>query len=159
MTKTLHKHHIVPKHMGGTDDESNLVMLTVEEHAEAHRVLFEKYGKWEDEIAWKGLSGMLTNEECIQRKLVEAGRKGGRYNVESGRLQRISSAASKARFEQNKDEIVATLRANAQRAKGKKGREYGGARRKWMWVHDGTSNKKVLAEGGVPDGYIRGRLM
>ena len=40
--------------MGGTDEPSNLVELTVEEHAEAHRVLWEKYGKKEDELAWKG---------------------------------------------------------------------------------------------------------
>ena len=31
--------------MGGSDDPSNIVLLTVEEHAEAHRLLFEKYGK------------------------------------------------------------------------------------------------------------------
>ena len=36
-----HKHHIIPKHMGGTDDPSNLIELTIEEHAEAHRKLFE----------------------------------------------------------------------------------------------------------------------
>jgi predicted molibdopterin-dependent oxidoreductase YjgC len=30
-----HKHHIIPKHMGGTDDESNIIELTIEEHAEA----------------------------------------------------------------------------------------------------------------------------
>jgi hypothetical protein len=33
-----HKHHIIPKHMGGTDDSDNLVELTIEEHAEAHRI-------------------------------------------------------------------------------------------------------------------------
>jgi len=47
----IHKHHIVPKHMGGTDEESNLVELTIEEHAEAHRKLYEKYGKIEDKIS------------------------------------------------------------------------------------------------------------
>ena len=40
----LHTHHIIPKHAGGTDDPSNLVQLTVEEHAQAHKELFEKYG-------------------------------------------------------------------------------------------------------------------
>ena len=43
-----HKHHIIPKHMGGTDDPSNLIELSVEEHAEAHKVLFEKYGLKEE---------------------------------------------------------------------------------------------------------------
>lgn len=61
----LHKHHIIPKHSGGTDDPSNIVELTVEEHAEAHRLLYEKYGKKEDEIAWKGLSGIIGKEEIV----------------------------------------------------------------------------------------------
>ena len=60
-----HKHHIVPKHMGGTDDPSNLVELTVEEHAEAHRILFETYGRKEDELAWKGLAGIIGKEELV----------------------------------------------------------------------------------------------
>lgn len=51
--------------MGGTDDPSNIVELTVEEHAEAHRVLFETYGKKEDELAWKGLAGIIGKEKLI----------------------------------------------------------------------------------------------
>lgn len=66
-SKTIyHKHHIIPKHMGGTDDPSNLVLLTVEEHAQAHKDLFEKYGHWQDEIAWKGLSGMIDKQAIIK---------------------------------------------------------------------------------------------
>lgn len=51
--------------MGGSDDPSNLIELTVEEHAEAHRVLFETYGRKEDELAWKGLAGIIGKEELI----------------------------------------------------------------------------------------------
>ena len=36
-----HMHHIIPRHAGGTDDLSNLVELTIEQHAEAHRKLYE----------------------------------------------------------------------------------------------------------------------
>lgn len=61
-----HKHHIIPKHAGGTDDPSNIVELTVEEHAAAHKVLYEKYGRWQDELAWKSLSGMIGKEEIIR---------------------------------------------------------------------------------------------
>jgi hypothetical protein len=61
-----HKHHIIPKHAGGTDDPSNIIELTVEEHAEAHRKLFEEYGRWQDEVAYKGISGRISCEEAIR---------------------------------------------------------------------------------------------
>jgi len=59
-----HKHHIVPKHAGGTDEPSNLVELTVDEHAEAHRKLYEQYGRKGDYIAWKALSGQISKTEA-----------------------------------------------------------------------------------------------
>ena len=59
-----HLHHIVPKHAGGTNDSSNLIELTVEEHAEAHRLLWEQYGRWQDKIAWKTLSGQISIQEA-----------------------------------------------------------------------------------------------
>ena len=42
--------------MGGTDCPDNLIELTIEQHAEAHRQLYKRYGKWQDKVAWKGLS-------------------------------------------------------------------------------------------------------
>ena len=61
-----HKHHIIPKHIGGSDDQSNLVELNIDEHAEAHRLLFQQYGRWQDKIAWKTLSGQITQAEAIK---------------------------------------------------------------------------------------------
>ena len=63
-----HKHHIIPKHIGGTDDQSNLVELTIEEHAEAHRVLFEEHGRWQDFLAWQGLAGLVGKDEMLKAK-------------------------------------------------------------------------------------------
>ena len=60
-----HWHHIIPKHAGGTNDLSNLVLLTIEEHAEAHRVLYETYGRWQDRVAWLSLSGIMKNKERV----------------------------------------------------------------------------------------------
>jgi hypothetical protein len=37
------KHHIVPRCMGGTDDATNLVVLTAEEHYVAHQLLIKIY--------------------------------------------------------------------------------------------------------------------
>ena len=42
MSNNKHKHHIIPKHMGGSDDDNNIIELTIEEHAQAHKILFEK---------------------------------------------------------------------------------------------------------------------
>ena len=64
-----HWHHIVPKHVGGSDDSSNLVLLTVEEHAEEHRKLWETHGRWQDKIAWKTLSGQITIQEAHEQMM------------------------------------------------------------------------------------------
>lgn len=39
----IEKHHIVPKCLGGSDDEDNLVVLTPEEHFLAHQLLVKIY--------------------------------------------------------------------------------------------------------------------
>jgi len=61
-----HIHHIIPKYMGGSDDPSNLIELSVKDHAEAHKVLFERFGRIEDRIAWQGLAKMIDKKEIIK---------------------------------------------------------------------------------------------
>ena len=67
-----HLHHIIPKHMGGTNDPENLVKLTVEEHAEAHKKLFEEHGCWQDYLAWQGLAGLISKEDLVKQIQSEA---------------------------------------------------------------------------------------
>lgn len=73
----MHKHHIIPKHMGGTNDPSNLVVCTIAEHAEYHRVLFEKHGEEWDRIAWLSLSGQINVSEAKRMVQREAFKRGG----------------------------------------------------------------------------------
>jgi len=68
MTIYYHKHHIIPRHAGGTDDPSNIINLTVEEHAEAHKKLWEEFGCWQDKLAWLSLSNQIGKEE-IQKEI------------------------------------------------------------------------------------------
>jgi len=68
--------------MGGTDDPSNIVELTVEEHAQAHRKLFEEHGKWEDELAWKALAGIVSKKEATIIAMNEGAKKGYQRRLE-----------------------------------------------------------------------------
>ena len=70
MKSIYHYHHIIPKHMGGTDDLSNLVKLTIAEHAEAHKKLFEEHGSKFDYIAYMALSNQIGKEEANYLKLI-----------------------------------------------------------------------------------------
>ena len=55
--------------MDGSNDPSNLIELTVEEHAEAHKKLYDEYGNWQDYLAWQGLSGRMGKEELTREKI------------------------------------------------------------------------------------------
>jgi len=76
----FHIHHIIPKHrwkelhgsLEGINVPWNIIRLTVPEHAEYHRRLWEEWGRWQDELAWKTLTGQITNAESIK----EAQRRG-----------------------------------------------------------------------------------
>jgi hypothetical protein len=69
--------------MGGSDDSSNLIELTVEEHAEAHRALYEQYGKWEDKVAWLSLSKQISCAEATKmaQSLANSGEKNRMYGM------------------------------------------------------------------------------
>ncbi len=104
---TKHVHHIIPKHVGGSDEPSNMIELSVEEHAKAHQLLFETFGRWEDYVAWKGLEGcgpfhsskiskaIMSMPKAQRIKMARAGGKGnigvkkseiGRMNIAKGKL-------------------------------------------------------------------------
>lgn len=68
---TKHQHHIIPRHAGGSDDPSNLVSLTVAEHAEAHRVLWEQHGRLQDKLAWLMLAGKTDDAESVRLELMK----------------------------------------------------------------------------------------
>jgi hypothetical protein len=117
--KQKHKHHIIPKHIGGTDSPDNIVELTIEEHAEAHRKLFEEHGRWQDEIAWKSLSGMLGGKKAIMKEFwKENGRRTTGYKMSEYQKEQ-SRLANKGKklTEEHKAKIVGWGRKQPQRQK------------------------------------------
>ncbi len=71
-----HIHHIVPRCLGGTDDPSNLIELTYEEHKDAHRILAEQYP---DHAGIQFAYLMMTNqsEEAMLKAASIGGKTGG----------------------------------------------------------------------------------
>ena len=66
-----HVHHIVPKHMGGTNDDNNLIKLPIWAHAEIHKRLWEVYGKLEDKLAYCSLIGKTDEIEELRIKIAK----------------------------------------------------------------------------------------
>ena len=105
MTTYTHKHHIIPKHMGGTDDPDNLVELTVEDHAIAHYVRYRMFGRWQDRLAWNGLANRITHEEAV-RQAVSDSHKGKTYEeihgAKKGQEMRKARAKQMTRLRRGK---------------------------------------------------------
>ena len=59
----IDRHHIIPKHQGGSDDESNLIHLPRWAHAEVHYRLWLVGGELSDLYAARVLGISLTQEE------------------------------------------------------------------------------------------------
>lgn len=62
----LHRHHIIPVHSGGNDEEDNFTYLSVREHIICHYLLWKIYNKPNDLRAMKMLGAKLTPN---QRKI------------------------------------------------------------------------------------------
>ena len=83
-----HRHHIIPRHIGGSDHPSNIALLTPEEHAEAHKKLWEQYGRWQDFCAWQGLAKLSTDKE--HHSLVMSERNKASWKNKEVRAKRIA---------------------------------------------------------------------
>lgn len=171
-------HHIIPKHMGGSDDESNLVELTVKEHAEAHWELFRIHGNEKDRIAALALEKKIGKEEISRRtsqigyKKMQAALKARGERWLKAHYRRISKLGNEANkrngtgFHDPKNGAkgrIAALspEARAKRketmrrtgfSKGKKNSQYGS-----FWITNGTENAKSF--GDIPKGWQRGRII
>lgn len=107
--KGFHRHHIIPRHMGGDDSAENLVYLTPSEHAQAHLELYEKYGKAADAQAYiklskSSLSGWKQTPEHIAKRVAATD-----YSKVSAKLKGRKSPTLGLKLGRPSDETIAKI--------------------------------------------------
>ena len=93
------KHHLTPKHRGGTDADG-LVEVTKTQHAMFHFCEYQLWGHWEDKVAWKALAGQMNQEEISEevkkqqyKKISEANKgvpKSEEHKKATGRANKVA---------------------------------------------------------------------
>jgi len=91
-----HRHHIIPRHRGGTDNSSNLVKVNIAMHAFLHKYLYEENGSNFDLIAWKLLDRQITLQQAstFAAREVNLGKKNSLEVREKKRLMRLGKKHS-----------------------------------------------------------------
>lgn len=113
----MHKHHIIPRHLGGTNESENLVEVSVEEHAKIHHSLWILGGRWQDELAWRGLTKQIGKDEARRMAVSRAlkgkssHRKGKTY---PGHSEKMKGKTWKCRYsppcsKEHRNSIASTL--------------------------------------------------
>ena len=76
-----HNHHFVPRHAGGADDPSNIMRVSVAEHAALHYERWVVTGDELDRVAWKFLVGQIRMSDAKRAAIIEGARRGGTSNA------------------------------------------------------------------------------
>ena len=166
-------HHIVPKHMGGSNDPDNLQQLTIEEHAQAHLELHEKHGDERDLLAHRMLLGQITTAEARlaraklpkndshKKKISESmkGEKNPQYGKPTSKKQkesvRIANSVPKPHVSENMKKLHAE--GKARQWTKEEARSMVAKRRPRKWYTNGIDNKAICEGEHTPEGYWRGR--
>jgi hypothetical protein len=81
-----HNHRIVPGHLGGTYERSNVLRCNIAMHAFLHKCLWEQHGRIEDFRAWTMLTSHI-GEPSQRGKKLSAATKAKMSAVRRGRKQ------------------------------------------------------------------------
>lgn len=155
--------------MGGSDDPSNLVLVSIEEHAELHLALYLEHGKYEDYIAYHMLAGKTDEGEAAMntwrseymanREITDETRermsKGQKRRFKNGVPEELSKKWSAARMGE-KNPFYGKTHSDDTKKK-----LSAAARKQWetpvVWINNGVINRRV-PESEIPQGFVRGKV-
>ena len=149
MAELLHRHHIIPKHMDGDDSAHNLITLTVSEHADAHKKLYELYGKREDYIAWKALSGQINTADIQFEKSRLGGKIASQMNIGSRRTNEQKANMSKSKLGHIRSETSKIKQSKS--VSGSKNHFYGKTHSDEFKIKQSETKKKNYIGSGNPN--------
>jgi len=97
-------HHTLPRRLGGTDDPSNLELLTQAEHKAAHLKLYEEYGDFRDLCAYHMIGSNFSEAQMVAasnggkaaaKMFKDTGRPQGFQFFEPEQMRQAASAGGK----------------------------------------------------------------
>ena len=97
----MHNHHIIPRYEGGSDDPSNIVLLTVTQHAMWHYAEWTRKHNLQDKLAWQGLSRIVGQEELVAELSKLTKRFTGKTHKEESK--RKNSESHRKKFEEDSE--------------------------------------------------------
>lgn len=155
-----HKHHVVPRHMGGTDSPENLAEVTIEEHANLHLAMYLEHGRWQDWYAAWGLAGSIDIDGLILEMCRQGGYKSKGRKLTEEHKKNLSIAAQRPRSDAWKQSAAMSFSGEGN---GFYGKEHSAetkakmseARRGRRWWTNGKETKLCFDHPG--EGWVPGR--
>lgn len=128
----IERHHIIPRCLGGTDDDYNLVCLTPREHFLCHLLLTKIYNEKNTAYYYKIIKAFFMMFSYSKNN--------------STRHVRINARL----YENLKKVWIESLRISQS---GENNSQFGS-----RWINNGIIDKKLLKEEKIPVGFVFGRI-
>ena len=110
-----HLHHKIPRYMGGSDDPSNLIEVSITQHIMWHFANWKLWGNYQDIIAYKLLANTDASKEAEALRLQKIREVVSEMTPEQ-RIQRNAKSTAAKRTREAREKLSATMRE--QRANG-----------------------------------------
>ncbi|MHA2407450.1 MAG: HNH endonuclease signature motif containing protein [Candidatus Ranarchaeia archaeon] len=126
----VERHHIIPKSLGGSDENDNIVSLSGREHYIAHLLLHKIHNRKETAYAlWMMQCKSHTNDK--------------RPHIKNSRM-----------YEWARKEFSKHISKSAKSRVGNKNTQFG-----TMWISniEMKQNKKISKKDSIPEGWVKGR--